>query len=287
MNVAYSRGVSSIATTAALSVALLIAATGWYMGRNVSAQTAARIEETQVPQAREYVPLADANGNGTPDWQEELLGSGIAIATSSPTSTAALIESDPASSLGSRLLGSLASGYLSLKEYDQYTPERGDQLAETLASGFRAPTLFVPHTRDALTLDPDTSPARMLEYRADMRATLAPMVDFNAEPEFSLFARFIQTGDRSWLEKLSKVTNTYRSIEQSLLKVEVPVDAADVHLRATNALGVFTETLERLIRFSDDPLAQMALLRTYNDAEREFFLAFDALAKFYVEKIGN
>jgi hypothetical protein len=58
-------------------------------------------------------------------------------------------------------------------------------------------------------------------------------------------------------------------------------------LRVTNAIGGFAENLERMVRFAKDPLATMALLRTYNEREREFDLAFDALVKYYARTIGD
>lgn len=249
-------------------------------------ESRASIESPRAPAERqEYVPLSDADGNGTPDWQDELARGGIGSLASSSGSFST--SSDPLSAMGSALTESLIGGYLSLKEADSYTPERGELLASTIASNLRAPTIFVPHTRTELVIDTDTSQVRILEYRADMREALAPMVDIEAEPEFSLFARFIQTGDILWLEKLSEVAVRYRQAENSALAVEIPVSATESHLRVVNALGKYTETLERLVRFANDPLALMALLRTYNEAEREMFLAFDALAKFYVQEVAQ
>jgi hypothetical protein len=111
------------------------------------------------------------------------------------------------------------------------------------------------------------------------------MVDLSAEPEFSLYARYIATNDSTWLEGLSATAARYRTAESAALEVEVPMSAKEAHLRAVNALGKYTETLERLVRFANDPIASLALLRTYNEDEREFLLAFDALAKFYVANV--
>lgn len=282
----YSRGASSIATAAALSVAILIAATGSYIGEKASATRITQVDTARAPAERqEYVPVADADGNGIPDWQDELMKGGIAVSTS--TGQGIGTTSDPVASVGSSLAQSLVSGYLSLKEYEAYTPERGEQLANTLVSGFRAPTIFEPHTEAALTIDPETSQERILRYRSDMREALSGIVDLNAEPEFSLFARFVATNNRTWLDKLSLSASQYRAAEAKALEVAVPEPAAAAHLRAVNAIGEFAETLERLVRFSSDPLATMALLRTYNDTEREIFLAFDALAEFYVHEVGS
>lgn len=280
MNARFSRGASPIAIAAALSVAILVAALGSELGTRMRAKPAPQAQEPS--QARQYVPVADADGNGVPDWQEELFG------TSTPsTSASSTEEADPVENIGGALMQSLVSGYLSLKDYDQYTPERGELLAERLAAQVKAPTVFTPHTESELTLVADTGEAQVLRYRADMRAALAPMVDLSAEPEFSLYARYVATNDTSWLDKLAETAARYRAAETAVLQVTVPASAKDLHLRAVNALGKYTETLERLVRFADDPIASLALLRTYNEDEREFLLAFDALAKFYVERIAN
>lgn len=280
MNARFSRGASPIAIAAALSVAILVAALGSELGTRMRAKPAPQAQEPS--QARQYVPVADADGNGVPDWQEELFG------TSTPSSSASSTEeADPVENIGGALMQSLVSGYLSLKDYNQYTPERGELLAERLAAQVKAPTVFTPHTESELTLVADTGEAQILRYRADMRAALAPMVDLSAEPEFSLYARYVATNDTTWLDKLSETAARYRAAESAALQVEVPMSAKEVHLRAINALGKYTETLERLVRFANDPIASLALLRTYNEDEREFLLAFDALAKFYVANIGE
>lgn len=291
MNSGLSRGASSIATTAALSVAILIAAVGSYIGETISAREASARTESRAPAERqEYVPLSDADGNGTPDWQDELLQGGITArigGVNGSSSTSTLAAEDPASSIGSKMIGSLVAGYVSLKEDNAYTPERGANLAETIATNVRAPGISIVHTSDELTLTNRVSQGDILGYRGKMREATGPIVDLDAEPEFTLFARFITTGEASWLTKLSDVARKYRVTETNLLAVAVPQTAAEQHLRVVNAVGRFAETLERLVRFANDPLALMALLRTYNEAEREMFLAFDALAKFYVYEVDT
>ncbi|OHB18838.1 MAG: hypothetical protein A2854_03185 [Parcubacteria group bacterium RIFCSPHIGHO2_01_FULL_56_18] len=287
MNSGRSRGVSSIATTAALSVAILIAASGWYVGNMMRANRALAENTSREPvQRQEYQPVEDADGNGTPDWQDELLGSGVEISTTTSSTTSPL-ASDPVSSIGSALIRSLVSGYASLKQYDSYTPDRGEKLANTLAASFIAPDISTAHTAEEFTIDAGSSQERLLKYRSDMRIALSGIVDIEAEPEFTLFARFIQTEDPQWLDKLSQAAQNYRVAETQMLQVNVPVGAVDIHLRVVNATATFAQTLERLVRFANDSLATMALLRTYNESEREFLLAFDALAKFYVQNVGE
>lgn len=244
----------------------------------------ASLEPVEMPS---YLEIEDVDGNGSPDWQDELTRSGIALPTVDASSTAlAASSTDPLSEIGSVLAQSLIGGYLSLKEYDAYTPERGETLANTIADNFRAPATFVPHTADELLLDSDTSVARALRYRADMRTALEPLLT-GEEYELTLFAGYIETKDTSWLDRLSAQAAAYRETEENMLALNIPHDASPEHLRLINATGVFAETLERMARFANDPLANMALLRTYNDAERDYDLAFDALVKYYARKTGD
>ncbi len=281
------RGASPIVITAALSIAVLIAAIGSYIGAMAGARHVTTLAEAREPaQMQAYVPIDDADGNGTPDWQDELTRAGV-LATTTPDATTTTETPDPAAFSGANLVQSLVGGYLSLKEQNAYTVQSGKMLADSIVSGFHAPTIFIPHTENEISVDADSSEERVLQYRADMREALAPLVDLNAEPEFALFARFIATGDASWLEKLSLATANYRTAEQNLLQVSVPSNAVAEHLRTINATGKYAQTLERLVRFSNDPLAIMALLRTYNEDEREFLLAFDALAKYYVQNVSG
>jgi hypothetical protein len=287
VNTGFSRGYSPILVTAALSVALLISAGGMQLGKTFAKPLPidpATLEPVKMPS---YIAAEDADNNGAPDWQDELARAGITIPTVDASSTTLVASSsDPLSGIGAALTQSLISGYLSLKEYDSYTPARGEQLAKTIVDNFHAPQTFVPHTVDDLTLDSDTSNSRVIQYRADMRIALEPLIT-DEEHELTLFAGYIETTDRAWLDRLAKAATNYRAAEENLRLVRIPQDAAPEHLRAMNAIGAYAETLERMVRFASDPLASMALLRTYNDKERDFDLAFDALVKYYARKIGD
>lgn len=283
MNLGRSRGISPIATTAALSVALLIAATGSYIGDQVRRPGSAAPVPRDAQQARN-TSVEDADKNGLPDWQDELMRGGMGFSTTTASTT---LSDDPAVNLGISLINSLASGYSSMKEYNAYSPEQAEKLATSLTTDFKAPDTATAHSLAELKIDPDVSSARILKYRSDMRLALSVLVDLEAEPEFSLFARFIQTNDPKWLTELSSAAERYRKAEAELMKVTVPDTAAYIHLRAANATGTYAQTLERLVRFAKDPLATMALLRTYNESEREYLLAFDALAKFYAEETNG
>jgi hypothetical protein len=162
MDSTYSRGASHIAVTAALSVAILIAATGMQLGKTF-AQPPAQVPVERVPVApREYAAIDDADGNGIPDWQDELARAGISFSTSSAatTTSSTTVSLDPLSGFGQALAQTLIGGYYSLAENESYTAERGENLAKTIVENYRAPQTFTAHTVDELSLDENTSKDR-------------------------------------------------------------------------------------------------------------------------------
>ena len=279
----FMRGYSPILISAALSVAVLIVAIGMHLGTTFST-TPTIVRADLVPvELPSYVPTEDADANGTPDWQDELARAGISLA---PSLVATTSPSDPLSTIGADIAQILYGGYLSLKQYGEYSPSRGEQLGTTVASNLRAPIIFTPHVAQELSLDTDTSKERVLTYRSHMRDATASMIT-DEGPEFELFARYLSTKDASWLGKLQIAAARYREAEAAMLALTIPKDAAPEHLRVINAVGGYASTLERLSVFGDDALASAALLRTYNEAEQELLMSFDMLAQYYVRKITN
>ena len=281
------RASSPIAITAALSLAVLIGAIGIKAG-NIMGQSA-RIVDTSAlePVERQnFVPTDDNNRNGVPDWQDELSSAGVAIATTTATSTLGEIT-DRLEYVTADVANMLYGGYVSLKQYDSYTPARADELGNRVAASIVAPEDFVPHTVNELQIHDDTSEAQVLKYRSHMREALASMVTSDG-PEFELFARYLETRDPLWLQALLDASDRYRIAEEKMLLVQVPKDAASEHLRALNATGAYARTLEHMAAFkSDNAFSYMALLKTHSNNEEQLLTSFNSLAQYYVRKVTN
>ena len=275
------RGASSIATTAALSLAILISASGVYLG-NVSAANKHIVQKLEPVDVPQYAPIEDSDHNGTPDWQDELAKSGIVFSTT----TASASSSDALVSVVSSVAQSLYGGYLSLKQYNSYSPEKADELGQSVAHNIRAPLAFTPHTVNELSLAADFSEKSVLQYRAAMRIALAPIVTDDA-PEFEIFARYIETKDPSWLGELGRAAERYRDAQKNVLALTIPKEVAPEHLRVANALGAYAESVEKISRPQDNALDSVALLKTLNESEQEMLYAFNALAHYYVRTVAT
>jgi len=225
-------------------------------------------------------PTAEAAPATPPgDWRQELITLGI-IATATP---ATATSSDPVAYVGDILATEMLRGYAALKENDAYTVDAARSLGSSLGTNV-LPVSTAEHISLAdISVDADTSRERVLRYRADMREGTAPLIS-DSPPEIELFAEFLDTGNREKLRALEAAAARYEKAGANLEAIRVPADAAEYHVRAVNALRDYGNTLERLVLFSEQPLPALALLRTYNEAERELLFAFDVLAQYYVRK---
>lgn len=276
------RGYSPILVSAALSVAVLISAVGMQLGTLFASHAPSAPIDRAPIEAPRFVPIDDSDNNGTPDWQDELLRAGVALATSS---SFAASTTDPLSLVAANVAQSLYSGYVLLKQHGQYTPERGEQLAQSVASSIKAPVEYTPYTVDALTIDTSNS-KDVLDYRADMRIALEPLIT-DELPEIEYLARYMTTKDRSWIEKLKSAALRYHTAEINVRAVPIPKEAAPEHLRVLNSLGTYAHVLDQASSPFDDAFAYTALVKSLNDAEQELFNAFNSLAQYYVRTVAT
>lgn len=270
-----SRGQTPIVVAAGFAVALFLIASAWQLGGVVKIQEQPPLSY-QRPSTEEILAVRKPL-ESTRDWHNELAQLGI-ISTSTDGSMP-----ESSQSVADMISDGFLNGYVALKESGRYTPETANELGQSIGSHVRAPSQFVMHGESAVQKDPDTSSARALQYRADMRDALAILIT-DAPPEFETFGLYIETKNPARLHELEDAVNRYTAAENALLEIVTPHDAANLHLRAINALGAYADSLRQLIRYADEPLSTLAVLRTYNDAEREMLYAFDALASYYVRK---
>ena len=260
---AYESGFSSIAATAALSAVVLLSVLAWQTNAILSAKNKA------LHVVSEYSPSVIAATVAGP-------------AEAAQTESAAADPYD-LSQIGTKAFGELIGTYVSLKQSGAYTPAAGERAAESVASSFDARVSYAPFLESDIKTDADISYGRMLAYRSDMRTALLPLLQ-NTEPEFAVFARYVETGDKSNLANMEKIAERYKTAAVNAESVTVPKDAVGYHADVVNSLLLFSATLLQMAKYADDPAASLALLRAYNSAELDVFTSFNALASYQKNK---
>lgn len=252
-------GFSPIFITAAISVIAVVCVIGWEVGRSISA------EHSPSP-SYSYTSSAQVSASTGTD------------ATGISTST------DPLSQIGPSIMNSLATSYVQMQQNGTYSSENAEAAGKSLAPYLTAGVSYPAFTATDISTDSDTSYTRMMKYRADLRTSLAPLLN-NTEPEFEIFAYYVDTHDASYLRKLQQVADDFRAAASSTALVVAPADAVNYHVAILNAMEEFAATLDAMATHADDPFASVALLSGYNKAESDMLASFNSLTIYYKSKL--
>ena len=259
---------SPIVVTAVLSVVIFLLAIGWQATRSVGTVNAGGI-----------------SAPGTVYGVQNNRGSAAGVGTNAVRlATAASSVPNDFSRTEGDVFGQLLGTYVSLKTAGTYTEEKGADAANRIAEATVAAVTYTAVTKSDIKTDPDVSYNRMLAYRADLQTALAPLL-LNSESELGIFNDYVQTRDKHYLTVLGEVAGRYHKTVSLLTAVTAPQDALDYHLGITNSLLAFAMTLDAMIKNADDPMATLALLRTYNTAEENVYASFNALASYQKRKM--
>ena len=263
-------GFAPIVITAALAVAALLAVSVWQI-----------MQKTQVEsRATNNFAAYSANpAQGQSPNTASYAGTGESAGTESAMSS----NPDGLSQMGSNVFSQLVKTYVALNKSGTYTPALGDTVANNIAANVKAQISYAPISESDLKTDTDTSYKRMLAYRSDLRVAFAPLL-LNRENELAIFGRYIETHDKNSLAKLTEAAGRYRSAAENASQVRVPIDAIGYHSAIVNSLLQFAATLEQLVKYADDSMATLALLRSYNNSEKDVYASFNALASYETHK---
>ena len=269
----YARGLSSIASTAVISVAVLLSALVW----QITAITNSKQESSHA--ISEYQPAGGATNS------EAVASDNPGLSQSETATNADIKPYDPndLSQTGENAFGKLIGTYVALKQSGAYTAAVGERVAEDVADSLNAPVEYTAILESDIKAVSDTSYKRMLQYRSDMRTAYEPLLQ-NKEPEFAVFARYVETGDKSNLATLSLYAERYKKAASNAKNAVVPKDIVSYHVRIANSLLQFAATLEAMVKYADNSMASLALLRTYNGAEADVLTSFNSLATFQRNK---
>ncbi|MBV9159742.1 MAG: hypothetical protein JO019_04065 [Candidatus Kaiserbacteria bacterium] len=213
-------------------------------------------------------PVAEDNAS----WEQEKLLLGLST-SSDPTA------GDAIDIIAPQVLAQLIGEYAGLQQSGTYSSSTAAAAAAQIAANVRANVSYEPVSASQIKTDADSSYARMMKYRDDMRVALQPLLQ-NDRAEYEIYGNYVATGDKSYLRELQTVADRYHDAGTAAAAVTVPADIVGTHAEIVNALLRFSSTLNAMATHADDPIASVALLRTYNDAESDVLNSFDKLATY-------
>ena len=236
----------------------------------------------------------DADGDGVPDWEESLWGTDprvpdtdgdgtpdgteislqknqLAIENGYGTSTVFLSETD-------KFSRDLFVTYSALSAQGQLSSDAATKLGNAaIAKSFDNVPTVPTYSKVDIKIVPATG-ASDLEYRKNI-SKLSSIDGVTVGAEFPLINTGILTEDVGRLRMASKYSKTYTQYITSLLKIPVPSNQAENHIRLLNDLSYISIVLPQITALENDVIKGYPLYTIYVKAYKDMFGAF--------ENIGN
>ncbi len=263
---------SPIAITALISVLLLtsvtVARTVAYFHPDSAPATVVATEQSQEPAPEQ-----------TPEWQQQALLLGL----TSETDANAATSTDHLSMIGPMIMGELIGSYNAVRANGDYTKDDLRRAAEKIAPYVKAAVSYEAFQNSDFVTTADASTERVRVYRDELQKVLEPLASIPGA-EYEIYGRYVETSDEKYLTQLKDAADTYRSVAQNASMIPIPSDAVNYHREVLNSLRAFSSVLDGLADHADDPYASIALLRTYNEKEKEIYDSYNRMRSYYAKK---
>lgn len=241
-----------------------------------SAPVAAVAVAGKSDDVRETRPTLDSDGDGYPDWEEELRGTDPRAYTTVevPTTTAADDAYEPPTTLTGQFAEEFLEDFIRTSAGRELTAEEQAEFVEQSVGQVIAQTADEFYTRADLLIVSDSNVIDLHAYGNAVANALAENSIGN-EPELDILNRAVASDDPSTLDALDPIAAAYSGMVTDLLALPVPRTLAKEHLDLINALSAI-ETDIRAMRITfDDPLASLVRVQRYPDDALGLVYALD------------
>lgn len=262
-------GFSPIAVTALLSVLVL----GGVSIARVVTMLRPPVVEKNIAEAAAPEPVNSAA------WKQEMLLLGLSTDTDGDAAT----TTDHLAMIGPMIVGEILGSYDEIRANGDYTKDDLRNAAAKISVYMKAAVSYDAFENSDFTTDADVSTERVSIYRDELVRALAP-IDRIPGAEYEIYGSYVETSDPKYLQQLKDASSAYRTAAESASHIKIPSDAINYHRELLNSLRAFSSVLEGLSDHANDPFASVALLRTYNEKEKEIKDSYARMRSYYTKK---
>lgn len=224
----------------------------------------------------------DTDGDGFPDWEEELRGTDpytfdepVTVPT---TTTAATDIEDEPYQRPTTVTDSFAETFLEKIVRESagrdLTPEAQSKLIGESISALESQVRDPLFTRTDIQVTSATDLAAAREYGNGV-GTIITRHSLQNENELVIVERAFTQNDPAQLSALAPIEGAYRNMIRDLRALPVPSDLADEHLDLLNTMNMIASGLAAMQHSFDDPLAAFVRIQRYPDDAAGLFYAFE------------
>jgi len=273
-------------------VIILVVQTNWFhrlfQGKN---KTVAAATSTFTLQG---VTTKDSNGNGIPDWEEELWGLDPTVLYTNGKSNAEIIKekqealgvtntdvTDPNNETDTiaQQLFSITTALSQNQNVDDTTLQK---IADQLGSSVNVASVSDTYSLGDIHTVP-TTPKSLTAYSKSFN-TIMGKVDLSQD-DIPIIVQAAQTGDYSQLPQLTPIGQSYVALAKQLSAIPVPVGVAQYHLDIINGLSGMATSFTYLVQMQNNgtqALVGVALYKVYSTRADTAFINLNT----YLTKYG-
>jgi hypothetical protein len=243
----------SILVATIFGVFLIVSA--YILGANTTPE-----KDTALTQkvGREFVKPEDKDGNGVPDWQDNLLGDDAIVIEDAASST----YKKPTTVTG-RFGVSFFEDMLRSKMYGVFG-KSNEELAASSAEKLRREAvdeLFGEEDIERFdTIDP-----LVLKAYGNQVATILTSHPQSGDSELFILQEYLRYENDETLKKLEPIALAYTTMVKDLLEMQVPTKYTKQHLDLLNALNAVREDIRGMQKVEEDAMYSLLRTKRYED----------------------
>jgi hypothetical protein len=243
----------SILVATIFGVLLIVGA--YIFGAYTSPQTE---EVVSQKVGRGFVKPEDTDGNGVPDWQDNLLGDDAIVIEESASST----YKEPTTVTG-RFGVSFFEDMIRSKMYGVFG-KSNEELAASSAEKLRRETVDELFGEEAIERFDTTDPLVLKAY-GNQVATILTSHPNKGDSELFILQEYLRYEDPEKLKELEPIALAYTTMVKDLLEMQVPTKYAKQHLDLLNALNAVREDIRGMQKIEEDALYSLLRTKRYED----------------------
>ncbi len=263
------------------AVTAILVAVGTYFYESSDAPDAPlSVTDTAGEKVKSIFP--DTDGDGIPDWQENIIGTnpqnpdtdydGVPDGAELSQGTLAFFTSnqEPTDSFAD----ALAEKYAELSADGPISDEeRNVAIDEFVATYGAAPSVYVPLTMSSVRASSDMS----VETYAPLLVVILKESANVKEHELTTFRRSIEMKNYSGTSSLREAGVLYKSIQEALIAIDVPPELASEHLAVVNSIGSLAGIVTAMSAWNGDSITGIVYVNAFVGAEAQTNSAIETI----------
>lgn len=231
-------------------------------------------------------PTLDTDGDGYPDWEEELRGTDpftpTTLKTASSTDEGEPYE--PPTTLTGRFAEDFLEGLITESAGRELTDEEKVAFAADAAADLAKAVPDKLYTRADLRIVADTSTTARREYGNTVGSILIAH-NVESDSELEILKQALSSNNPELLAQLTTIANAYGRIVRDLAATPAPTSLAKEHLDLVNTFSIIETGIRAMGTTFDDPLKSLLRIQRYQEDAAGLFYAIDNL-RAALEKSG-